>query len=473
MSEERSNQGFDAFISYRRSDGRRIARWLRAELQRFRLPRELRSPERRPLRIYLDTAYARATWDFYEGTLRPALLSSRYLLVLATPDAAQRPGPDTDWIRREIDDFIEHKGGERVFLVRAAGPLDGPLPGALHQRLARLEIVDLRGAGRLSGLNPLVAGRIANEKLKLLGPLMNIRPEEMPALRREEERRQQSRLGTAAGGVTAFVAGAVALSTLALTSKWAADEAIASSTFATQRLLLSVADNLPDEGGIGETRTNLLNEACDLMDGLSRAAAEPTSIRARVVCLLERAAGWREAGASEQAEALLAEAMAQAEKAHAQAPSSTTAYALLRILESRWAGAERAEARHVVFDRLARLAEEMVSFGLFARRAAEMGIEQAETTWEEDEASSLSYAERAHALTRQALNAGGAPSDNELWLWQASLALILASEGPSPSEPWIESLQAALRALEPEGSPPLPSDLEALAARVAAVRSQL
>ena len=45
---------YDAFISYRRSDGTTVARWLRRQLEDFRLPKPLRELFGRKLRIYLE-----------------------------------------------------------------------------------------------------------------------------------------------------------------------------------------------------------------------------------------------------------------------------------------------------------------------------------------------------------------------------------------------------------------------------------
>jgi len=96
---------YDAFISYRRSDGSRVARWLRRELESFRPPRALRDRFGRKLAIYLDTAYERGTSDFYEQSILPALLNSRYLIVIATPEAVGLSAGSDDWIAREIADF--------------------------------------------------------------------------------------------------------------------------------------------------------------------------------------------------------------------------------------------------------------------------------------------------------------------------------------------------------------------------------
>ena len=96
---------YDAFVSYRRSDGNKVARWLRRELQAFRLPGSLGGRFNRQLRVYLDTAYERGPSDFYELNIKPAVLSSRFLLVVATPDALGRLGGE-DWIVREVSDFV-------------------------------------------------------------------------------------------------------------------------------------------------------------------------------------------------------------------------------------------------------------------------------------------------------------------------------------------------------------------------------
>lgn len=81
---------FDAFISYRRSDGNVFARRLRRLLQDFRPPRPLQERQTRPLKVYLDTIYEQATNDFFERVTLPALLDSRHLIVVATKDAVDR-----------------------------------------------------------------------------------------------------------------------------------------------------------------------------------------------------------------------------------------------------------------------------------------------------------------------------------------------------------------------------------------------
>ena len=145
---------YDAFTSYRRSDGRRVAEWLRRELERFRPPKKLAYVAAKKLRVYLDTAYERGTDDFYENSIRPALLASRYLIVVATPDALERAPGKTDWMQRERADFANRPNARNVLVARGAGGFPGTLPADLAERFPNIEIVDLRGAGRLSPQAP-------------------------------------------------------------------------------------------------------------------------------------------------------------------------------------------------------------------------------------------------------------------------------------------------------------------------------
>jgi tetratricopeptide (TPR) repeat protein len=276
---------FDAFISYRRSDGNTFARRLRRILQDFRPPRPLQARQSRPLKVYLDTIYEQATNDFFERVTLPALLDSRHLIVVATKDAVDR-GPDrNDWIRREIEAFERGPNAGNIFAVRAADVPAGALPGDLERRYPNIEIIDLAGLGPLSFLNPAKAARLSDETVKLLAPLLGFGLDDMPALRREEERRQQTKLGLAAGSATSLVVAVAGLALFAFDSRNRALDALSRSLFATDRVIQSVSASLPE----GEARSNLLASSCDLLDSLSDRATAPPRTNALVLCAVERA----------------------------------------------------------------------------------------------------------------------------------------------------------------------------------------
>ncbi len=352
---------YDAFISYRRSDGGSAARWLRRELERFRAPKRLVALRDRRIRIYLDTAYERGTSDFYQGTIRPALLASRHLIVVATPAAVRRSGGAEDWIAREIDDFCSGPNGANVMAVRAAGGDGDPLPGDLASRFPNLEIVDLRGVGRLWFLHPTRAARFSAEKLKLIAPLIDLPPGDMPILRQEEERAQQVRLGLASGVTLAVLVAVAGLSIYALDSRFRAQEALNTSLQSASRMV-SAASAL-DPRSTGEVRGNFLNQVCDLLDRLGREASVAAPTDSRVTCLIERARGHELQGESALADATLRDAVGIAEAALAIKPTQSDAYALAAAWQ---AAADTALARKqppVQQDALAHLADRLAAIG--------------------------------------------------------------------------------------------------------------
>ena len=365
----------DAFISYRRSDGSKAARWLRRELEHFRAPKRLARLHDRRLRVYLDTAYERGTSDFYAGTIRPALLASRYLIVVATPDAVRRPADSDDWIVREIEDFAAGPNGANVVVVRGAGALDDPLPGDLKERFPNIEIVDLRKVGRLWFLQPMRAARISAEKLKLVAPLLDVAPGEMPVLRQEEERAQQVRLGVAAGSTLAVVVAVTGLSVFALQSRWRAQQAFDVSLYSATRVVGQVADGLTGDND-REIRSQLLNQACDLVDRLASESRREPNVDASVTCMIERAASHEHLGEKAEAEALLGEAIAAADARYDADPQEAVGLTVARAYDamaSLYADRKDATKRRAALEkeiaRIAGLGDKLDSAPLLVRAA--------------------------------------------------------------------------------------------------------
>jgi hypothetical protein len=309
---------YDAFISYRRSDGGRTARWLRRELQAFRPPRSLRNRLPQRLRIYLDAAYERGATDFFENTIRPALLASRFLIVVATPDAVLRPNGQDDWIAREIDEFSRGPNGHNLLLARGAGAFDGPLPGDLLARFPHIEIIDLRDVGRFWFLNPLRASRISDEKLKLIAPIIGIPAQEMPVLRREQERIQQARIGAAAGATLAVFLTVSALTVYALISRVRATTALESTLAATGSIVLKLGGSDDSAAFSKEARKNLVNDVCDLFDGLRAQANADARARPLLICYVERAKDHEALKEIDQARQSFQKAVVEANSIHAR-----------------------------------------------------------------------------------------------------------------------------------------------------------
>lgn len=208
---------WDAFLSYRRLDGRGAASWLRRRLLRFRMPARLARYER-PLRIFQDTSYERAG-DFYKDTVQPALSHSETLIVLCTK-RADEPLPDgPNWLQREVTEFCTVSPARRIIPVLIDGEFGDALPCDLHARFPSLEIIDLRA---LRGLRRLLFwkwGQLDDEVVKIVGPLHGIPLAEMPELRREEARRSQRRTAIVAAGTILIAALFLILAILAFAAR--------------------------------------------------------------------------------------------------------------------------------------------------------------------------------------------------------------------------------------------------------------
>jgi formylglycine-generating enzyme required for sulfatase activity len=182
---------YDAFISYRRSDGSLAARWLRSALLRYRLPRQLRADPSRKLSVYLDTSFERATEDFFENNIKPALLHSRWLIVIATPNAVNpRPDGSPNWVEREIDVFSKTPHGQNILIATTTPNLSGPLPAKLHERFPNTEVVSLRDCSPARFLVWTRWWRLRDELIKIVAPLFDVAVTDMPVLRQEERNRR-------------------------------------------------------------------------------------------------------------------------------------------------------------------------------------------------------------------------------------------------------------------------------------------
>jgi WD40 repeat protein len=198
---------YEAFLSYRRSDGSRYARTLRRVLMEFRFPRALRAYQRpRPPAIYFDRIFESATEDFFEHTIKPALEHSRQLIIVATPDSRKpRANGVPNWVVREIQHFASFVPPRAILVAVAKGDLLAPLPAAVDELLPNVQRVDIRGLTPLRFLWPPLAWRAHDEILGLVASLYTVAPRDMPTLRQEAARRRNVNISTLAVGALALV----------------------------------------------------------------------------------------------------------------------------------------------------------------------------------------------------------------------------------------------------------------------------
>jgi tetratricopeptide (TPR) repeat protein len=139
---------YDAFISYSHAKDKPIAAALQSVVQKLGKPWY----QRRALRVFRDDTSLSATPHLWPS-IENALGESRFLMLLASPEAAASP-----WVEKEVSHWLERKGIDSLLIAVTAGDIawdaaandfawrEGtPLPAALKGRFAvEPKWVDLR-----------------------------------------------------------------------------------------------------------------------------------------------------------------------------------------------------------------------------------------------------------------------------------------------------------------------------------------
>lgn len=102
---------YDGFISYSQLLDTRLAHQLQSDIERF--GKSWRTPRAR--RLFRDTASLSASPDLWKS-IKTALASSRWFVLLASPESAQSP-----WVQREIDWWLSHHGCKNIAIVLTKG----------------------------------------------------------------------------------------------------------------------------------------------------------------------------------------------------------------------------------------------------------------------------------------------------------------------------------------------------------------
>lgn len=131
-----SGKQYDVFISYRRSDGKHIARILTDNF------------EKRGYRPFLD--FEELTDGRFDKRIENAILDAPVFVMVLTNDYFSRCNDENDWVRREIDCAIAN---EKVIIpINYDGNLNG-IPDYLEPRLKREiglhNFSDIDGGGNL------------------------------------------------------------------------------------------------------------------------------------------------------------------------------------------------------------------------------------------------------------------------------------------------------------------------------------
>src|SRR5256884_2648479 len=126
---------YDAFISYSHAKDKPIAAALQSVVQKLGKPWY----RRRALRVFRDDTSLTASPQLWPS-IEQALARSRYLILLASPEAAASP-----WVAKEVDYWLAHKSVDTLLIALTEGKLKWdrsagdfiwseatPLPGVLR-----------------------------------------------------------------------------------------------------------------------------------------------------------------------------------------------------------------------------------------------------------------------------------------------------------------------------------------------------
>jgi hypothetical protein len=192
---------YDAFISYSHAKDKSIAAALQLVLQKLGKPWY----RRRSLRVFRDdTNFPLATPGLWP-TIERALADSRFLILLASPEAAASP-----WANEEVAWWLDHKGADTLLIAITDGELawdqsigdftwrEGmPLPPVFTGRFAaEQKWVDLRAYRDKAGVHDAKFIELAAD---LAAPIHGTLKEDLAS----QEMRQQRRALTLAWSAAA------------------------------------------------------------------------------------------------------------------------------------------------------------------------------------------------------------------------------------------------------------------------------
>ncbi len=218
---------YDAFVSYSHAADGRLAPKLQDGLQR--MGRALL--QRRALHIFRDES-ALSTSPHLWSAIESSLLDSEWFVFLASPRSAE-----SEWVRREVDTWLEHKPIDKLMIVVTDGTLafsesetvdlaaTDCLPPALAAALvAEPRWLDLRWARDDEHLD-LRNGRFRAAVADLAAPMHGIGKDDLESEDVRQQRRAR-RLSVMAGAVvTVLAVAATASAVVAVGQRNAADDA--------------------------------------------------------------------------------------------------------------------------------------------------------------------------------------------------------------------------------------------------------
>ncbi len=324
---------YDAFISYSHAKDKPIAAALQSVVQRLGKPWY----RRRALRVFRDDTSLSATPHLWPS-IEQALGESRFLILLASPEAAASP-----WVGKEIEYWLAHKSPETLLIALTGGALawdhakgdfawaaTTPLPAVLQaQFAAEPRWVDL-GAYR-DGANPRDA-RFMDLGADFAAAIHGMPKEDLLSQEVRQQRRALTLAWSAAG--TLFVLGGAPSGS----GRWQTSSASAPRTRSALRrrlpnsLVFDLARELRNRPGMPVELVNeILRRVQALQRQLGSAGSTPELLRLEAVSLAELSDSYQWQGNTAAAIAAARHAVAILEAIAKQHPNQRLAERSLAV----------------------------------------------------------------------------------------------------------------------------------------------
>lgn len=296
---------YDAFISYSHARDRPLATALQSLMQRLGKPWW----HRRALWLFRDDTSLSATPHLW-GSIVAALNDSRFLVLMASPEAARSP-----WVDKEVKHWLATKSSETLLIALAAGDIawNGekgdfqwsdatPLPPALKGGLAaEPKWIDLRafGEGNPDARDPKLLDAAAD----LAAAVHGIPKEDLLSRELQQQRRALRQAGAAIVMFALLAAFAGWQWRQAVLQRDRAEQTLVSATRGADQFVLDVAGKLRGAAGLPLALVGaLLNDANGMLSELhARNAGSPDLVRSQARVLRETSQTLLAAGDAEQA----------------------------------------------------------------------------------------------------------------------------------------------------------------------------
>ena len=284
---------YDAFISYSHAQDKPIAAALCTVVQSIGKAWW----QRRALRVFRDDASLAASPHLWPDILA-ALTGTRFLILLASPEAAASP-----WVGKEIEYWLANKGPHTILIVLTGGTLTWDLtandfhpagsdaiPAALLGRFeAEPRWVDLRpfraGGQQASKRNPEFLTRAAD----IASALHGVAKEDLLSDELRQQRRALGAAWTAAAGLAGLAAVATWQAYVADQERRRVEQALAQGTATANNLVSNLAGRFAGQKGIPQKFIlDILGEARTLVTEFGKIGGDrPELIETQAYALAE------------------------------------------------------------------------------------------------------------------------------------------------------------------------------------------